>query len=190
MKKAFKIIIVISIVLFGIYNFLLSDFNPIFKDEEFVYLTKSLKESRKENFKSIIEIYNTIHKTVKEKRCSCETATTYIGPYRHGFSLTKKLYLLKIEKEFYNNECLKFQLIHYDFGKGNIGIINASKFYFGKTVEELNEEEKIIVLVMLENSSLYNPIRNKKGIMNKVRVYQRILKKKPSANSHFELAGM
>lgn len=178
MKKSFKIITVLSIVLFGTYNFLLSDFNPTFKNEEFIYLTNSLKESRKENFKSIIEIYNAIHKKVKEKRCSCETVTTYIGPNRHGISLTKKLYLLKIEKEFNNDECLKFQLIHYDFGNGNIGIINASKFYFGKTVEELSEEEKIIVLVMLENSALYNPIRNKKGVMIKVRIYQRILRKK------------
>ncbi|MCF6142560.1 transglycosylase domain-containing protein [Flavobacterium sp. K77] len=180
MKKAPKIIISIIIVLFAIYSFLLSDFNPIFKNEEFVYLTNSLKETRKENFKSIVEIYNEIHKTVKEKRCSCETATTFIGPYRHGYSLTKKLYLLKVEKEFSNNECLKFQLIHYDFGNGNIGVKNASKFYFGKTVEQLNEEEKIIIVVMLENSGLYNPLRNKTGVINKARIYQRILRKKTS----------
>jgi hypothetical protein len=163
---------------FGIYSFLLSDFNPIFKNKEFVYLTNSLKETRKENFKSIVEIYNEIHKTVKEKRCSCETATTFIGPYRHGYSLTKKLYLLKVEKEFSNNECLKFLLIHYDFGNGNIGVKNASKFYFGKTVEQLNQEEKIIIVILLENSGLYNPLRNKIGIRNKVRIYQRILRKK------------
>jgi hypothetical protein len=55
-------------MIFAIYSFLLSDFNPIFKNEAFVYLTNSLKETRKENFKSIVEIYNKTHKTVKEKR--------------------------------------------------------------------------------------------------------------------------
>lgn len=167
-------------MLFTTYNFLLSDFNPMFKNEEFIYLTNALKESRKENFKSIIDIENKIYKVVKQRRCNCETVTTYIGPYRHGFSLTKKIYLLKIEKEFSNNECLKFQLLNYDFGNNNIGLKNASKFYFGKTIDRLNENEIITIVIMLENSSLYNPVRNKKGIRNKLLVYKRILNKKTS----------
>jgi hypothetical protein len=152
----------------------------MFKNEEFVYLNNSLKETRKENFKSILKIYDQIHRTVKLKRCSCETATTYIGPYRHGFSLTKKIYLLKIEKDFYNNECLKFQLLNNDFGNGKIGVKNASKFYFGKNVEELNDDENITIIIMLENSALYNPIRNKKGVINKLNIYKNILRKETS----------
>lgn len=150
----------------------------MFKNEEFVYLTNALKESRKENFKSIIDIENKIYKVVKKRRCNCESATTYIGPYRHGFSLTKKIYLLKIEKEFSNNECLKFQLLNYDFGNNNIGLKNASKFYFGKTIDKLNEDEIITIVIMLDNSGLYNPVRNKKGVRNKLLLYKRILNKK------------
>ncbi|MBP4143200.1 transglycosylase domain-containing protein [Flavobacterium sp. P4023] len=152
----------------------------MFKNEEFVYLTNALKESRNRNFKSIINIENKIYKVVKKRRCNCETATTYIGPYRHGFSLTKKIYLLKIEKEFSNNECLKFLLIHYDFGNNNIGLKNASKFYFGKTVHKLNADEIMTIIMMLENSGLYNPVRNKDGVRNKLLVYKRILNKKTS----------
>ena len=152
----------------------------MFKNVEFVYLTNALKESRKENFKSVLDIENKIYKVVKQRICNCETATTYIGPYRHGFSLTKKIYLLKIEKEFSNNECLKFQLLNYDFGNNIIGLKKASKFYFGKTVDKLNEDEIMTVIIMLENSRLYNPVRNKEGVRNKLLVYKRILNKNTS----------
>lgn len=178
LKKITKNIALILILLFVVYNFLLSDFNPMFKNERFVYLTSALKETEKEDLKSIVEIYNKIHKTVKQRQCICEFATSHISPNRHGFSLTKKIYTLKIEKDFSKNHCLKFGLLNYDFGYKNIGIKNASKFYFSKSIESLNEDEKITLVAMFENSSLYNPLRNKDFLMNKVRLYKRILHQK------------
>lgn len=177
-KKILKITATIFLSLFLIYKFLLSDFNPIFKSEEFVYLNNALKASQKENLKSITDIYKKIHEKAGDKRCSCEVSTRYIGPYRHGYSLTKKLYLLKIDKEFTEEQCLKFELLNTDFKYGNIGIKSASKFYFNKTVDQLNEVEKITFVAMLNNATLYNPIRNKEGLSNRVRLYQLILHKK------------
>ena len=69
LKKTTKNIALILILFFVVYNFLLSDFNPMFKNERFVYLTSALKETEKEDLKSIVEIYNKIHKTHKKKRC-------------------------------------------------------------------------------------------------------------------------
>ncbi|MBF6640231.1 transglycosylase domain-containing protein [Flavobacterium sp. J49] len=182
-KKTFKIIAITLILFIVVYNFLLSDFNPMFEDEEFVYLGNSIKVAQKENLKPLVDIYNKIHETVEEKRCPCEVSTAYIGPYRHGFSLTKKLYLLKIEKEFTQDDCLKFELLSAEYLTGNIGVKQASKFYFNKSVEQLNEEENIMLIIMLENPSLYNPIRRKEKVLRKVRLYQSILHKKPVANS-------
>jgi penicillin-binding protein 1A len=153
----------------------------MFKDEEFINLTNSIKEAQKENLQSTVEIYNKIHRNIPTKfgrRCSCEIATTYIGPYRHGFSLTKSLYLRKIEREFTHDDCLKFELMNSDFLQGNIGIKEAAKFYFNKTLNQLNEEEKIMFIVMLENASLYNPMRRKEKVEAKVRVYKALLNKK------------
>jgi penicillin-binding protein 1A len=153
----------------------------MFKDEEFVHLTSSIKDAQKENLQSMVDIYNKIHRNIPPKfgkRCSCEIATTYIGPYRHGFSLTKSLYLRKIEREFTHDDCLKFELMHTDFLHGKIGIKEASKFYFNKTLDQLNEEEKIMFIVMLENPSLYNPLRRKEKVKAKVRIYQTLLNKK------------
>lgn len=177
-KKVFKNIAIILILLFVVYNFLLCDFNPMFKNEKFVYLTSSLKGTEKENLKPILDIYNKIHKTVKERKSIYEIVTSHIGPNRHGFSLTKKIYTLKIEKDFSKDHCLKYELLNYDFGYKNIGIKDASKFYFGKTIDALNEDEKITIVAMLENSSLYNPLRNKEFVINKVRVYKKILHQK------------
>lgn len=181
LRKIFKIIALLLILLVVVYNLLLSDFNPMFNDEEFVYLTNSIKLTQKENLESIVVIYKKINGKKKRKswqRCPCEIATTYISPYRHGFSLTKSLYLKKIEREFTHDDCLKFELMNADLMNGNIGIKSAAKFYFGKSVEELNEKEKITFVVMLENPSLYNPLRRKEKVEEKVRQYQRILQGK------------
>ncbi|WP_233209661.1 transglycosylase domain-containing protein [Flavobacterium sp. 9] len=149
----------------------------MFENEEFVYLTNKLKDSQKEDLKSFTHIYNIVNETEKYKRCPCEVSTNFIGPYRHGYSFTKLIYILKVEKEFTNDECLNFQLLNYDFGYKNIGIKAASKFYFNKNINDLNEEETITLVAMLKNSSLYNPIRNPEGVANRVKVFQTILQK-------------
>lgn len=161
-----------------IYNLLLSDFNPMFKNEEFVYLTTKLKETEKEDLKFFVETYKKVNEKRKNRRCECEVPTTYIGPYRHGRSITKMIYVLKIEREFSKDECLKFQFLNEDYLFRNKGIKDAAKFYFKKDLEELNEEEKLVLVVMLDNPSLYNPIRRKEKVMNKVRMYKEIINKK------------
>lgn len=149
----------------------------MFENEEFVYLTNKLKDSQKEDLKSFKHIYNIVNETEKHKTCQCEVSTNYIGPYRHGYSLTKLIYILKVEKDFTEDECLNFQLLNYDFGYKKIGINAASQFYFNKNISNLNEEEKLTLIAMLKNSVLYNPIRNPEGSANRVRVFQTILKK-------------
>ena len=177
-KKILKITAFTLIILIVIYNLLLSDFNPMFKDEEFVYLTTKLKETEKEDLKFFVETYKKVNEKRKHRRCECEVPTTYIGPYRHGRSITKMIYVLKIEREFSKNQCLKFQFLNADYLFGNKGIKDAAKFYFKKDLEKLNEDEKLVLVVMLDNPSLYNPIRRKEKVMNKVRLYKHILNKK------------
>lgn len=179
-KKTLKYFAITFILLFVVYNLILSDFNPMFKDEQFVYLTNKLRETEKEDLKFYVETYNKVQERIKykDKRCECEVAAHYIGPHRHGRSITKMIYVQKLKREFKKNECLKFQFLNADYLFGNIGIKEAAKFYFKKNLEQLNEEEKITLIVMIENPSLYNPIRRKEKVLDKVRVYQRILHRK------------
>ncbi|MBB4802026.1 CRISPR/Cas system CMR-associated protein Cmr1 (group 7 of RAMP superfamily) [Flavobacterium nitrogenifigens] len=181
-KKTLKIFFGLLIFLTILIGYLLSDFNPIYKNEEFVNLTDKIKNAQNEDFKSIIDIHNKIFKELKEPNCPCQTAVNNIGPFRHGYSITKSLYDLKIKKDFTQEECLKFVLVHYDFGYHQIGIKAASEFFFNKNIKELNEREKITLIAMLKNSSLYNPIRNKKGVKNRVYLLERILHKQNKQN--------
>ncbi len=184
LKKSLKIFIGLVTVLAITITYLLSDFNPIYKNEEFVDLTHKMKEAQKENLKAFTNIYQKINTKIKEEKCPCDRATDYIGPYRHGYSPTKLLYKLKIQREFTQIDCYKYLLLNTDF-KGHyadskiktFGIKEASKFYFNKKIEQLNEEEILIVIVMLKNPSLYDPIRNKEGVKNRVNVLKRILEK-------------
>ncbi|KAF2333861.1 transglycosylase domain-containing protein [Flavobacterium daemonense] len=177
LKKSLKAFFGLLILLIILITFLLSDFNPIYKNEEFINLTYKIKDAQKEDFKSIIDIHNKIFRKLKEHNCPCQDAVNSIGPapYRHGYSLTKSLYDQKIKRNFSQNECLKFVLLHYDFGYRKIGIKDASKFFFNKKIEELNEKEKLTLIAMLKNSGLYNPIRNKVGVRNRVLLLERIL---------------
>ncbi|WP_289661724.1 transglycosylase domain-containing protein [Flavobacterium panacagri] len=174
LKKSLKIFFGLLIILMLMIALLLSDFNPIYKNEEFVLITKEVQKAQKEDLHSFISIYNKIYKKIEEPNCPCQNTANKITNI-HYTSLTKRaLYWLKIEKEFSHDECLKFVLVHYDFGYRKIGIKTASKFFFNKSIEELNEREKITLIAMLKNSGLYNPIRNKKGVKNRVDLLERI----------------
>ena len=176
MKKIFKFFIYTLILFVLAYNFLLSDINPMFKSNEFMYLTNSINEAKKEDLNSIVDIYNKIHKHIpkKQKTCPCEKATSYIGSYRHGFSLAKFVYFLKIRDKFTSDDCLKLVFKQTEFLNNNIGIKNAAKFYFDKKIKNLNEEEKITLIVMMENPSLYNPKRRKEMVKDKVTLFQKL----------------
>lgn len=122
LKNLLKKIAIVLIILAIICSFLISDYNPVFKNDEFLFLSKELKNTHKENLKSIVNIQNTIYQKSPESYCHCETAANYIGPYRHGYSLTKLLYILKVKLKFTQDECFNFLLLNNNFGHGNKGI--------------------------------------------------------------------
>lgn len=176
MGKNFKFIIVAFVIGLVFYSFLLSDFNPIFDNKKFKNTILFLRENKtNKKLDSFILMYNKIHKKVKLRRCECETISYYFVHERiQRFQFKSKLYFLKIKKDFSNDDCLKFNLLNADFLYKNIGVENASKYYFKKKIEQLNDDEIITLLIMLENPSLYNPARNPEGIKKKVNVYKQI----------------
>jgi hypothetical protein len=180
-KRTFRILIISILLLIALYNFLLSDYNGMFKDVGFMELTKSIRIAKNENLEPILKVYNKIYNDksqIKKRNCPCENASNYIGPYRHGFSITKKIYKLKIEKEFNEEECLKFDFLNADYLYGNIGIKQASKYYFNKEIEKLNEKEIINLILMLENPSLHNPKRERNITKTKIEFFQRYINRK------------
>lgn len=66
---------------------------------------------------------------------------------------------IRLEKQYTKNEIITMYLNKYDFGHNAVGIRSASRIYFGKEPKELSVEESAMLVGMLKNSSLYNPMR-------------------------------
>jgi len=66
---------------------------------------------------------------------------------------------IRLEKQYTKNEIITMYLNKYDFGHSAVGIRSASRIHFGKEPKELTIEESAMLVGMLKNSSLYNPMR-------------------------------
>lgn len=65
----------------------------------------------------------------------------------------------RLERSYTKEEIIKMYLNIYDFGNNADGIRSASRIYFGKEPKDLKIEESAMLVGMLQNSSLFNPLR-------------------------------
>ncbi|MCX6332776.1 MAG: transglycosylase domain-containing protein [Bacteroidia bacterium] len=88
----------------------------------------------------------------------------------HVSAFTKKLRLgvskfkewqtaVKLEKSYTKEEIIAMYLNIYDFNYLTKGIQSASKVYFNNTPDSLNIQQAAMLIGMLKNSSLYNPVK-------------------------------
>lgn len=106
---------------------------------------------------------------IKRKRI-VEGASTisqqYIKNLYQNFDKTWKrkwkesLLTLNLEVHYSKDEILEGYINTINFGHGNIGIYNASKFYFNKTPDKLSTEEAIILAGIPKSPTYYNPVDN------------------------------
>ena len=66
---------------------------------------------------------------------------------------------IRLEKQYTKNEIITMYFNKYDFGHAAVGIRSASRIYFGREPNELSMEQSAMLVGMLKNSSLYNPMR-------------------------------
>ncbi len=66
---------------------------------------------------------------------------------------------VKLEKRYTKNEILTMYLNEFNFIHGAYGIRSASDIYFSKSLDSLSLEEGAMLVGMLKNPALYNPIR-------------------------------
>ncbi len=65
----------------------------------------------------------------------------------------------RLERQYTKKEIITMYLNKYDFLNQAIGISSASRIYFGKGPKDLKIEEAAVLVGMLKNSSLFNPLR-------------------------------
>lgn len=74
---------------------------------------------------------------------------------------------LELETHYSKNEILEGYLNTIDFGGGNYGIKEASKYYFNKNPKELTKAEASILVGIPKSPNYYNPIFNYKNAKNR-----------------------
>ncbi len=65
----------------------------------------------------------------------------------------------RLEKYYTKEEILALYFNQYDFLNQAVGLTSASKIYFNKSVDKLELHECAMLVGMLKNSSLFNPLR-------------------------------
>ena len=75
---------------------------------------------------------------------------------------------VRLERKYTKEEIMAMYLNRYDFINGSQGIRAAAENYFGgKRPADLTVPEAAMLVGMLKNSSLYNPLRNPEGVKNR-----------------------
>ncbi len=67
---------------------------------------------------------------------------------------------LELEVHYDKDDILEGYLNTINYGQGNMGIVNASSYYFNKKPNELTLEEAIILAGIPKNPAGYNPVSN------------------------------
>ena len=84
---------------------------------------------------------------------------------------------IRLERRYTKNEIVTMYLNIYDFNYNADGIRSASSIYFSKMPEEMSLSESAMLVGMLKNSSLYNPLRRPELVRDRRNiVYQQMLR--------------
>ena len=81
--------------------------------------------------------------------------------------IQEALLTLELETHYSKDEILEGYLNTIDFGAGNYGIKEASKYYFNKEPKDLTLAEASIIVGIPKNPSYYNPITNYENAKNR-----------------------
>ncbi len=84
---------------------------------------------------------------------------------------------VRLERKYTKNEIIALYLNRYDFINGAQGIRAAAEIYFGKSHEDLNIQESAMLVGMLKNAALYNPLRRPETVMHRREVVLSQMKK-------------
>ena len=74
---------------------------------------------------------------------------------------------IKLERQYTKNEIIAMYLNKADFINTAVGIRSASKVYFGKEPRDLTIDEGAMLVGMLTNPSLFNPVRRPEKVQKR-----------------------
>lgn len=77
---------------------------------------------------------------------------------------------LELEVHYDKDEILEGYLNTINFGAGNYGVLNASKYYFNKDASDLTLEEALMLAGIPKNPTNYNPVNNYEKCIERAKV--------------------
>ncbi|MEM6317302.1 MAG: transglycosylase domain-containing protein [Bacteroidota bacterium] len=84
---------------------------------------------------------------------------------------------IKLERTYTKEEIMTMYLNEFEFINGAFGIKGAAETYFGKSQDSLKIEEAAVIVGMLQNPSLYNPVRFKERTLKQREVVLKQMQK-------------
>ncbi len=80
-------------------------------------------------------------------------------PFRVVQKIKEWIIATRLERQYTKNEIIAMYLNKADFVNTAVGIRSAAKVYFGKEPRQLTVDESALLVGMLNNPSLFNPVR-------------------------------
>jgi penicillin-binding protein 1A len=80
-------------------------------------------------------------------------------PFRVIQKAKEWIIAVRLERQYTKNEIIALYFNQVDFVNGAVGIRSAAKVYFNKEPRDLKVEESALLVGMLTNPSLFNPVR-------------------------------
>lgn len=107
----------------------------------------------------------------------------------YGRKFREAITALRIEWNFSKEEILELYINQIYFGEGTWGIQNASKVYFGKSVEDLTLEEAAMLAALPRAPTHYSPFQNEERALNRRNLVLHLMKEQGYINEEeFESA--
>lgn len=88
-------------------------------------------------------------------------------PFRIVQKAKEWIIAIRLERQYTKNEIIAMYLNKADFVNTAVGIRSAAKVYFGKEPRDLTIEEGAMLVGMLKNPSLFNPVRRLEKVQNR-----------------------
>ena len=88
-------------------------------------------------------------------------------PFRIVQKAKEWIIAIRLERQYTKNEIIAMYFNKADFVNTAVGIRSAAKVYFGKEPRDLTIEEGAMLVGMLKNPSLFNPVRRIEKVQNR-----------------------
>ncbi len=95
---------------------------------------------------------------------------------------------IRLERQYTKNEIIAMYLNKADFVNTAVGIRSAANVYFGKEPRDLTIEESAMLVGMLKNPSLFNPVKRLEKVTKRRNVVLKQMEKNGFLNEQTKLA--